>query len=136
VNPPLTRATDEFPNSSRQVFRLLNNYEEMVKEIQIEASRNRDENQFIREKLGEIVSQSTPADSLETFKREYVEVSDRIFNNLRNQLGLIYQVAMRVIALSHHTSANAVCTRRRRSCTKTYGGKRQLCSSAKFQLRK
>lgn len=83
---------------NREIFRLMNKYEDLVIKIQKEAKQFRHENSKLKESLAEIIEENNQLkardndDSIAEFRKEYINVADRIFNNLHNQLFLINQV--------------------------------------------
>jgi len=79
----------------------MHHYEGLVNDIQLEANKFREENRELKESLAAIIDdnnrlralQSNKHDeSIGAFRNDYIDVSNRIFNNLRNQLVLINQV--------------------------------------------
>lgn len=67
----------------------MNNYESLVSEIQSEARQVGDDNQKLRKILCDenaAAGIKKPEESTEKFRSEYVEVADKIFYNLRNQI--------------------------------------------------
>lgn len=81
----------------RDIFKLMNSYEAMVINIQDDAKIFREENRILRESLESIIEEnnqlkSNKNDSISSFRTDYINVADRIFNSLRNQLFLLNQV--------------------------------------------
>lgn len=74
-------------------------YESVAIEIQNESKIFRDENQSLKENLATLIEENqrlrsqNANDLVSTFRNEYINVADSIFNNLRNQLFLIKKVS-------------------------------------------
>lgn len=86
----------------REIFKLMNSYEAMVINIQDDAKIFREENRILRESLESIIEEnnqlkSNKNDSISSFRTDYINVADRIFNSLRNQLFLLNQVNSRIL---------------------------------------
>ena len=86
----------------REIFKLMNSYELMVINIQDDAKIFREENRILRESLESIIEEnnqlkSNKNDSITSFRTDYINVADRIFNSLRNQLFLLNQVNSRIL---------------------------------------
>lgn len=86
----------------RDIFKLMNSYESMVINIQDDAKNFREENRVLRESLESIIEEnnqlkSNKNDSISSFRTDYINVADRIFNSLRNQLFLLNQVKSRIL---------------------------------------
>jgi hypothetical protein len=94
--------------SYRDVLRLLNNYEDLVHNIQLEARNFQEENNQLRENLAALIEENNRlrsherVDSIGVFKNEYIAVADKIFNNLRSQLLLSYKVYDFLIKFTTH----------------------------------
>jgi len=79
----------------------MNNYEALVIEIQDEARKFQEDNRKLRRDLESVVAENVrlrnqvPDDPVAEFRNTYIEVADKIFNNMRNQLNLCYKVRMR-----------------------------------------
>jgi hypothetical protein len=82
----------------REVFNLMNNYEALVIEIQEEAKRFQEDNRKLRRDLENVVAENVrlrsqvPEDPVAEFRQTYIEIADKIFNNMKNQLVLCYKV--------------------------------------------
>lgn len=78
----------------------MNNYEALVIEIQDEARKFQEDNRKLRRDLESVVAENVrlrnqvPDDPVAEFRNTYIEVADKIFNNMRNQLVLCYKVRM------------------------------------------
>lgn len=86
----------------REIFKLMNSYEAMVINIQDDAKIFREENRILRESLESIIEEnnqlkSNKSDSISSFRTDYINVADRIFNSLRNQLFLLNQVKWKIL---------------------------------------
>lgn len=86
----------------REIFKLMNSYESMVINIQDEAKKFREENRGLRDSLESIIEEnnelkSNKNDSISSFRTDYINVADRIFNSLRNQLFLLNQVISTIL---------------------------------------
>lgn len=89
----------------RDIFKLMNSYESMVINIQDDAKNFREENRVLRESLESIIEEnnqlkSNKNDSISSFRTDYINVADRIFNSLRNQLFLLNQVKSRIMFIN------------------------------------
>lgn len=77
----------------------MDNYEALVRQIELEAQAFRDENQKLREDLSALIEENNRLksedkhDPLGVFKNDYVKVADGIFNNLRHQIYQLNQVS-------------------------------------------
>jgi hypothetical protein len=76
----------------------MNQYEQMMVEIQMESQSFKTESQSLKENLAAVIAennrlklQSDP-DGIGAFRNNYILVADKIFTNLRNQLYLVNQV--------------------------------------------
>lgn len=76
----------------------MNNYEDKVMEIQNEARIFREDNKKLREELKSAIAENKllknqfDEDPIVQFRNNYIEVADNIFNNMRKQLLLVYEV--------------------------------------------
>ena len=76
----------------------MNSYEALVIEIQNEARNFQVDNQNLRRNLENCIAENKqlrsqiPDDPIAEFRNNYIEVADKIFNNMRNQLVLCYKV--------------------------------------------
>lgn len=75
----------------------MDHYESMVIQIQVEAKKFLVENQSLKENLAAIIEENNrlktaDKDDFGAFRNDHIAASDRIFNNLRNQIFLINQV--------------------------------------------
>ncbi|CRK97348.1 CLUMA_CG010739, isoform A [Clunio marinus] len=92
-----TTRDNTLEGSIENIFRLMNNYENLVMEIEAEQKRFRYENQHLKESLVAIIEENKRLkseeqdDPLGAFKNDYIKVADNIFNNLRNQIQSINQ---------------------------------------------
>ncbi|XP_070495165.1 girdin [Chironomus tepperi] len=93
----ITGCEENPDNSIREVFNLMNNYEALVIEIQDEARKFQEDNRKLRRDLENVVAENVrlrnqvPDDPIAEFRSTYIEVADKIFNNMRNQLMLCYK---------------------------------------------
>ncbi|KAG5674308.1 hypothetical protein PVAND_004286 [Polypedilum vanderplanki] len=81
--------------SIEEIFHLLNNYEKLVIAIQQEAKNCQVENRELKNNLLAIIQENKKLrendcdeDQLAKFRAEHIEVADKIFHNLRNQMEL------------------------------------------------
>lgn len=79
----------------------MNSYEQLVAEIQLEAKNFQDENRQLRENLAAIIDENNRLrakngnvveDSVGTFRRDYIDMAEKIFSNLREQFCLCQRV--------------------------------------------
>lgn len=76
----------------------MNNYETLVIEIQNEARNFRLDNQNLKRNLENVIAENkklrneVSEDPVADFRSTYIEVADKIFNNMKNQLVLCYKV--------------------------------------------
>ena len=89
----------------RDIFKLMNSYESMVINIQDDAKIFRLENRVLRENLESIIKENNQLksninDSISSLRTDYINVADRIFNSLRNQLFLLNQVNSRILVMN------------------------------------
>lgn len=75
-------------------------YEELILEIQSESTQFKEESKFLKENLAAIIEEnnrlresSGNGSDFAAFKHEYIDVGDKIFSNLRNQIHLANQVS-------------------------------------------
>jgi regulator of replication initiation timing len=82
----------------REILQLMNHYESLVSEIQDEVKKYRTENRDLRENFALIIEENNrlrikgDEDPIAALRTNYIDVADKIFNNLRNQLTLCYKV--------------------------------------------
>jgi hypothetical protein len=89
----------------REIFALMNNYEQLVADIQNEARNFQEENRQLRENLAAIIDEnnrlrskqcegksSEEEDLVGNFRRDYIEMAEKIFRNLREQFVLCTKV--------------------------------------------
>lgn len=114
----------------------MNQYEQMIVEIQLEATNFRTESQNLKENLAAIIAennrlklQHNQPDSIGAFRNNYIVVADKIFTNLRNQIHLVSQVCDILISFECNFHIKRY---RKRKCMKTCGRKRLMCWREKF----
>lgn len=79
-------------------------------EIQEEVKNLREENERLRKNQAALIDEnkrSEERDDLAKFRREYIDVADRIFVNFRNQIDMCHRV--REIILNHFTQYPVLC---------------------------
>lgn len=89
----------------REIFALMNNYEQLVADIQNEARNFQEENRQLKENLAAIIDEnnrlrsqqrdgkSSEEDLVGNFRRDYIEMAEKIFRNLREQFVLCTKVS-------------------------------------------
>jgi hypothetical protein len=88
--------------NSREIFNLMNSYDQLVGEIQLEANNFQVENRQLRENLAAIIDENNrlrssrddgnDADLVGNFRRDYMMMAENIFRNLRDQFVLCQKV--------------------------------------------
>lgn len=87
----------------REIFALMNSYEKLVADIQHEARSFQEENRQLRENLAAIIDENnrlrsqqrdgnSNEDFVGNFRRDYIEMAEKIFRNLREQFVLCTKV--------------------------------------------
>lgn len=88
----------------REIFNLMNSYDQLVGEIQLEAKNFQVENRQLRENLAAIIDENNrlrssrddgndnDADLVGNFRRDYMMMAENIFRNLRDQFVLCQKV--------------------------------------------
>jgi hypothetical protein len=79
----------------------MNSYDQLVAEIQLEAKNFQDENRQLRENLAAIIeennrlrnrSENVAEDLVGTFRRDYIDMAEKINRNIREQFVLCQRV--------------------------------------------
>lgn len=82
----------------------MNSYDQLVGEIQLEAKNFQVENRQLRENLAAIIDENNrlrsgrddgndnDSDLVGTFRRDYIDMAEKIFRNLRDQFVLCQKV--------------------------------------------
>lgn len=85
---------------------MMNSYDQLVGEIQLEAKNFQVENRQLRENLAAIIEENNrlrsgrddgngngnDSDLVGNFKRDYIDIGERVFRNLRDQFVLSQKV--------------------------------------------
>lgn len=86
----------------REIFSLMNSYEQLVADIQLEAKNFQEENRQLRKNLASIIEENNRLrnrngnvveDLVGNFRRDYIDMAEKIFCNLREQFILCQRVS-------------------------------------------